>query len=120
MSSEARWGQCLSWHQLWEFYKTAALTIETNVAAGAPLGNKNASKNRPWAEAINRALLAEDGKKLRALAEKLIGLALEGDVAALREIGDRVDGRPAQVLQGDPDNPLGFEIVERRIVDPKA
>lgn len=90
------------------------------MAGGAPLGNKNASKNRPWAEAINRALLADDGKKLRELAERLIERAKEGDVTALREIGDRVDGKPAQVLQGDPDNPLHVEMIERRIVDPKA
>lgn len=69
------------------------------MAGGAPEGNKNATKNRPWAEAVNRALLAEDGKKLRELADKLIDKALEGDVTALKEIGDRVDGRPAQQLQ---------------------
>lgn len=66
---------------------------------GAPEGNKNAVKNRPWAEAINRALLAEDGKKLRAIAEKIIDKALEGDVAALKEIGDRMDGKAAQALE---------------------
>jgi hypothetical protein len=63
---------------------------------GAPVGNKNATKNRLWAETLNRALLAEDGKKLRELADKLINRALEGDVTALKEIGDRVDGRPMQ------------------------
>lgn len=65
---------------------------------GAPVGNKNASKNRPWAEAINRALLAEDGKELRALAEKLIEQAKEGNIPALKEIGDRVDGKAAQQI----------------------
>jgi len=67
--------------------------------AGAPFGNQNGVKNRPWAEAINRALLAEDGKKLRALADKIIDRALEGDVAALKEVGDRVDGKAAQALE---------------------
>jgi len=67
---------------------------------GAPVGNKNATKNRPWAEAINRALLAEDGKKLRALADRLIDRALEGDVTALKEIGDRMDGKAAQAITG--------------------
>ena len=88
---------------------------------GAPLGNKNASKNRPWSEAINRALLAEDGKKLRALADKLIDAAMEGDVTALKEIGDRIEGKPAQsvMLGSDPDNPFVTR-VERAVLDPKS
>ena len=65
----------------------------------APVGNKNATKTRPWSDAINRALLAEDGKKLRALADRLIDRALEGDVTALKEIGDRVDGKVVQQLE---------------------
>jgi hypothetical protein len=64
----------------------------------APIGNKNAVKNRPWADAINRALLAEDGKKLRELADRIIERAKEGDVAALKEIGDRIDGKVAQQI----------------------
>ena len=63
---------------------------------GAPEGNQNATKNRPWAEVIKRSLLAEDGKKLRALADRLVDKALEGDVTALKEIGDRMDGKPKQ------------------------
>lgn len=65
---------------------------------GGQPGNKNAAKTRPWADAINRVLLAEDGKKLRALAEKLVDRAIEGDISALKEVGDRVDGKPAQQL----------------------
>lgn len=42
-------------------------------------------------------------KKLRMLAEKLVEAGLEGDVTALKEIGDRLDGKPAQALTGDPD-----------------
>jgi ribosomal protein S6E (S10) len=71
---------------------------------GAPLGNQNGTKqNRWWAETLKRALLQEDGKKLRALAEKLIARAEEGDIAALKEIGDRVDGRPQQAIVGGSD-----------------
>ena len=75
---------------------------------GAPLGNKNATKNRPWSEAINRVLLAEDGKKLRALAEKIVKLAEEGDVVALKEVGDRVDGKALSALElsSNPNEPL--------------
>lgn len=77
--------------------------------AGAPLGNQNATKqHRIWAETIRRAVVQNDAEKLRSLAEKLIGLAADGDVAALRELGDRLDGKPAQQVQlsGDDDAPL--------------
>lgn len=73
---------------------------------GAPIGNKNATKNKPWSDALTRALMAEDGKKLRALAERLVEKALEGDVPALREIGDRMDGKPTQAITGADGEPL--------------
>ena len=63
---------------------------------GGQAGNTNSVKNRPWAEAINKALCqAQDGKpaKLRALADKLVDKALEGDMTAMKEMGDRVDGK---------------------------
>ena len=78
----------------------------------APLGNKNAIKAKPWSDAINRALLANKGKKLRALADRLIDRALEGDVAALKEVGDRVDGKvPQQLDHGNaPNGPFLLQV----------
>lgn len=66
---------------------------------GAQAGNKNASHDKPWSDAIRRALLADDGKKLRTLAEKLVERAEGGDITALREIGDRIDGKPRQQME---------------------
>jgi hypothetical protein len=41
----------------------------------------------------------DDGKLRReAVAEKLICLALEGDIAAIRYVMDRVDGRPKETV----------------------
>jgi hypothetical protein len=57
-------------------------------------------------------------KKLRLVARRLVNAALEGDIAAIKEINDRVDGRPPQTIQGDADNPLVIERVMREIVDP--
>ena len=39
--------------------------------------------------------------KLRKVAEKLVEKAMDGDVPAIKEIGDRVDGRPSQAIIGD-------------------
>lgn len=69
--------------------------------AGAPVGNKNAAgpRDRVFSDAVRRAVLAKDGKKLRALAESLLNKALEGDVAALREAADRIEGKVPQGLE---------------------
>jgi hypothetical protein len=71
--------------------------------AGAPLGNKNGLK-KPWKAAIERALANrskyEGVQELERLAEKLLDKAAEGDLGALKELGDRMDGKPAQTIQG--------------------
>lgn len=66
---------------------------------GGQPGNNNAGKNKPWSEAIRKALLAEDGKKLRAIAEKIVALAMEGDMQAIKELGDRVEGKSIQAIE---------------------
>ena len=49
---------------------------------------------------MKRAIAQDDGVRLRSAAEKLLDLAAAGDVPALRELGDRLDGKPAQVIHG--------------------
>lgn len=78
---------------------------------GAPLGNKNAAKSRLFEQAFIRALKqrdieAGDGETLRKIADKMIDLALAGEVPAFREARDTLDGRPAQTIQGPDGGPL--------------
>jgi hypothetical protein len=62
-------------------------------------GNTNSSKNnRLWADTLKRALLQADGNKIRAIAEALIEKAASGDVSAIKELGDRVDGKSTQQI----------------------
>lgn len=69
--------------------------------AGAPKGNKNSSQsNRLWTDTIRRALVQSDAKKLRAIADKLVEMAEEGNIMAIKEIGDRMDGKAAQMILG--------------------
>ncbi len=77
------------------------------------------SKTKKWAEAIDRALHRESGGKgspkwLDVLANKLVEAASEGDVSALKEVGDRVDGKPKQAVEASgPDGgdiPVGLTI----------
>lgn len=77
---------------------------------GGQPGNSNATKNKLWSETLRRALLADDGKKLRALADRLIERAQEGDTSALKEIGDRLDGKPAQSITGADGGPIESKV----------
>jgi hypothetical protein len=62
-------------------------------------GNTNSSRNnRLWADTLKRALIQADGNKIRAIADALIEKAASGDVSAIRELGDRVDGKPTQQI----------------------
>lgn len=61
--------------------------------------------------ALNREAKDADGKKtkkLNIIASKLVELAMAGDIQAIKEVSDRVDGKPAQALVGDPDQPLNL------------
>ena len=63
----------------------------------APIGNTNSSKNnRLWAETIRRAIKQSNPEKLREIADKLIEMAAAGDLAAIKELGDRLDGKSHQ------------------------
>lgn len=78
----------------------------------APVGNQHAVKAKRWSLAIDAALAKRckgDGvRALEDLAEKLLLAAEGGDVTALKELGDRLEGKPAQttVLTGDQENPV--------------
>ncbi len=63
---------------------------------GRPIGSVN--KERPFNAALRLALRSGDPYRLRRIAEKLAELAESGDLAAIRELADRLDGKPAQAL----------------------
>lgn len=89
---------------------------------GAPVGNQNAKKAKRWADAVNRALArVAEGQGVEAgldkCADQLVAAAVKGEQWALRELGDRVDGKPAQTIAGDPDAPLEIREILIRAVD---
>lgn len=66
------------------------------------------------------AAIGEDHKALRMIARSLIAAASEGKMDAIKEIGDRMDGKPAQaVIGGDEGDPAINMIhrIERMIVN---
>jgi hypothetical protein len=88
----------------------------------APEGNSNNKRGTMWNDALRKALVQSDYKQLHSAAKALLDKAAEGEQWAIKELADRLDGKAFQSVQvsGDPDNPLGITVIERRIVDPKA
>lgn len=73
----------------------------------APKGNTNAKKeNRIWGDTIRRAIAQSDPERLRRIAERLLNKAEEGDISALKELGDRLDGKPSQAITNEDGSPL--------------
>jgi hypothetical protein len=73
--------------------------------AAAP-GNQYAAKAKLWKAAIERALDARASRlegrlALDALAERLLEKCDEGDMAALKELGDRLDGKAHQTVDAN-------------------
>lgn len=93
---------------------------------GAPKGNTNALKGRPWTDAIKRALARRSNSVeggLNDLADKFIEAVANGDAWAIKELGDRMDGKPAQTNILANDDPEGFKTVteiRNVIVDAKS
>lgn len=77
---------------------------------GAPQGNQNAKKAKAWEQALKRALarkaLADGAEEvtfhggLNAIADKVVNAANEGQQWAIKEIGERMDGKAVQGVEG--------------------
>jgi hypothetical protein len=73
------------------------------MASDAPRGPK---ADKIWANALRLAVMREtedeNGVKtnyLNRIAQNMVKKANEGDVMAMKEIGDRLDGKPAQAIE---------------------
>lgn len=57
-------------------------------------GNTHSSKiNRLASETLKRVLIQEEAIRLRNVAEALVAKAESGDVSAIKEVFDRMDGK---------------------------
>jgi len=74
---------------------------------GAPIGNKNSTKDkRVWGKVVRKLAVQEDYKRIHNVAEALFRKAEDGDIAAIKELGDRIDGKSEQTISGDSDQPI--------------
>jgi hypothetical protein len=77
-------------------------------------GNANSGPKRekPFRDALMLAIKEAESKEnsvrsLRKIAERLLEEAANGNVQALKEVADRLDGKvPQGIENGDPDQPF--------------
>ena len=80
---------------------------QTNNSRGGQPGNNNASKNKPFLDAMRRAL-AQNPQKIGKIVDKVLEQAEAGEAWAVKEVADRLDGKAIaiQEIQG----PNGSEL----------
>jgi hypothetical protein len=88
--------------------------------------SRGQQRDKPFRDALRAEIAAAQGdddfKSLRRIARELLKSAGRGDVQAIREVADRLDGKVPQAhIGGDDDDPAVKVIGEIKytIVDPK-
>ena len=91
-------------------------TTSKGTRGGQP-GNRNAVKNRPWREALDRAIKRGGRDLLDQAANKRLWAAGEGDLDAIKELANRLDGRPQQAVDMTIDDGIGarMQAAEERL-----
>ncbi len=77
----------------------------------APKGNTNARRGTMVRDALRKAAIQDKGS-LERIAKKVLAMAEEGDMQAIREVGDRLDGKALQSIEtskADPFEDMSFE-----------
>ena len=64
--------------------------------AGAPKGNTNAAKAKRLSSVLQKRM--EERKAEEALMDVLLDKALEGDLPAIKQVFDRIDGKAKQSI----------------------
>jgi hypothetical protein len=77
-------------------------------------------KERSFANMLNIAIKEANDlgiTKLREVADALVSKAIAGDVQAIKEVADRIDGKVPQALVGDDESdPINLVTEIRRVI----
>lgn len=65
--------------------------------SGNPLG-RSAPNDKPLTDALRRKLFADERKRLDELVTVTLSRAMSGDSQAIRDIWDRIEGKPVQQI----------------------
>jgi hypothetical protein len=85
---------------------------------GAPIGNKNATKNKPFLDAMRRAL-AQNPQKIANIVDKVLEQAESGEPWAVNVVADRLDGKAHQSTSiEDAEGNNLLQAIEVRFIKP--
>jgi hypothetical protein len=79
--------------------KNNNVELESKDKGGGQPGNQNAKKGKLFYNQLRVALVQEDSRKLRTIAQKLVDAAEQGEPWAIKEVIDRVDGKAVQATE---------------------
>lgn len=94
--------------------KEAQLLEARKKAAEANIGNQHSSKiNHIMNDTLKRILIQNEALRARTITEALVTKAEDGDIAAIKEVWDRMEGKAVAKteLSGDEDSPLVMHII---------
>lgn len=66
----------------------------------------NSAELAPWKSALNRAIAQDNSKKVMKAEQQLLDQAAGGESWAIKELGDRLDGKAAQLIVGSGGGPV--------------
>lgn len=88
-------------------------------------GNPTGARPKLWGDAIRMALAqyesptVKQGEALRTIAKQLVSKAIDGDKDSIAEIGNRLDGKPAQALvhEGEIAHRIARELSDQELAE---
>ena len=89
------------------------------MAGVAGRSGTNKGKDKPFRDALRKRIAeaGDDPKRLDRIALALLNKAETGDVAAIKELADRLDGKVTQPIAGDDEAaPVRITRIERVIM----
>ncbi len=94
--------------------KNEQLALAREKASIVNKGNKHSSrKSRVLNNTLKRRLMQNDGEEANKIIMALLTKAKDGDVAAIKEVLDRAEGKVTQEskISGDSDEPLMIKVI---------
>ena len=81
--------------------------LNTMTVSAAMMGNQNARRGSEWRDALRKAWMQYEDKETKVkrgqalyhVGLKVVKMALAGEMDAIRELGNRADGKPVQVQE---------------------